>query len=224
MTQQLMIEESALLFAQRLIANPKPAYSMKKDALPIAGSLPTAYRRLNALKSLGLARSARGHFVLNTSVLVQLPHVIEKMRPSLEALGKSRRFGRYYNDSDIKFAEDNIEYGRFTLDYKAWELTKFQYPIDLYMYVEDVDKIANYLKDNQFSEGKKGHVILLPMTGDFTNEIERVYLDCIAKGGRSLQDAIAIELLYGSKLDVKGNFPIDLVRKVQEDLPVQQKA
>ena len=220
MNQQLTVNESALLFAQALFSNQKSAYSMKDDAIPIAGSMPTAYRRLNALKSLGIAKSNRGHFILNTSVLSQ-PHLLKQLLTSLEAFGKGRRFGRYYNDSDIKFARDNIPNGLITLDYKAWELTEFQYPMDLYIYVDDVEGIANYLRDNHFKEGKKGHVILLPKVGDFTNKLQRVYLDCIAKGGRSLQDAVAIELLHGDKLDVKGTFSIDLVNKVQSDLPVK---
>jgi hypothetical protein len=59
------------------------------------------------------------------------------------------------------------------------------------------------------------------MIGDFSNEIERVYLDCIAKGGRSIQDAIAIQLLHGDQLTSKGIFPAEYVLKVQEDLPTK---
>ena len=61
--------------------------------------------------------------------------------------------------------------------------------------------------------------MVLPRIGNFENEIERVYLDCIAKGGRSIQDAIAIELLYANHLTSRGNFPVEYVLKVQEDLP-----
>ncbi|MEM3161235.1 MAG: hypothetical protein QXJ74_10685 [Nitrososphaera sp.] len=194
---------------------------MKHDAVPLAGSVPTAYRRLNALKSLGIAKSNRGYFVLNTSILSQPPHLLPHLLPSLEALRRGRRFGRYYNDSDIRFAENNTSDGLVTLDYKAWELTEFQYPMDFYVYTNDIDKLAIHLKNNQFKEGKKGHIVLLPMIGNFTNMLQRVYFDCIAKGGRSLQDAIAIELLHGDKFDIKGAFPIDLIQKVQSDLPVR---
>lgn len=219
MSQQL--DMSALLFAQKLVANPKPAYSIKKDAAPVAGSIPTAYRRLNALKAIGIAKSSRGHFMLNVSAVYQPTYLIERLLPSLESLRKGRRFGRYYNDSDIKFALGGVKHQLVTLDYKAWELSEFQYPMDLYMYVKDIDRAASYLKDNKFREGRKGRVVLLPMIGDFSNEIQRVYLDCIAAGGRSVQDAVAIELLHGDQLGIKGNFPVELVRKVQEDLPVK---
>ncbi len=57
------------------------------------------------------------------------------------------------------------------------------------------------------------------MEGGFENEVQRVYLDCLAFGGRSTLDAIAIELLQGDQLEVKGEFPTELVLKVREDLP-----
>src|SRR5207245_2644067 len=82
-------------------------------------------------------------------------------------------------------------------------LTKFQYPLDFCIYVEDVEKTVRYLKQNKFSEGQKGRVVILPITGDFSNEIQRVYHDCLAKGGRSVQDAVAIELLYSDHLIYK---------------------
>jgi hypothetical protein len=59
----------------------------------------------------------------------------------------------------------------------------------------------------------------LPSIGDFSNEIERVYLDCIVKGGRNMQDAIAIELLCGDHLTIKANFTVGAITKVQQDLP-----
>jgi len=214
---QVLMGQAALQFAQRLAANPKSVYSMKEAAI-IAGSLPTAYRRMNALKAMGMAQSSRGYFTLNTSVLYQPPYIIERLLPSLAALKRGRRFGRYYGESDIKFVMENIPNELITLDYKAWELTNFQYPVDLYVYVREVEKTVNSLRENGFSEGKKGRVVILPMLGDFHNKIERVYLDCIAKGGRSLQDAVAIELLHGDKLNIRGSFPIELVRKVQEDM------
>ena len=55
------------------------------------------------------------------------------------------------------------------------------------------------------------------IVGNFENEIERIYLDCIANDGRSILDAIAIELQYGEQLRVKGYFPLELMKKVQEE-------
>jgi len=47
-------------------------------------------------------------------------------------------------------------------------------------------------------------------------------LDCIANGGRSILDAVAIELLYGSEINIKGRFSVDTIRKVQEDMPLDR--
>ncbi|HEY7734162.1 MAG TPA: hypothetical protein VIB07_05160 [Nitrososphaera sp.] len=220
MQKQELLKGDAFLFAQRL--DSKPVYTIK-DAISVAGSVKTAYRRLNALKSLGLARYKRGSFILKTNVVTQPANVIEKLLPSLIALNKGRRFGRNYNDSDIRFAINNVSDKFVTLDYRAYELTKFQTPLDLYIYVEDVDKVADFLKEKGFKEGKNGHVILLPKIGDFSNEIERVHLDCIANGERSTMDAIAIELLYEDRLITRGLFPVQLVKKVQEDLPLSNR-
>lgn len=218
MQNQELLKGDAFLFAQKL--DSKPVYTIE-DAISVAGSAKTAYRRLNVLKSLGLAKYKRGSFILKTNVVSQPANVIEKLLPSLIALSKARKFGRNYNDSDVRFAMNNIADNKFvTLDYKAYELTKFQNPLDLYIYVKDVDKVAGFLKENGFKEGQNGHVILLPQIGDFTREIERVYLDCIANGERSTLDAIAIELLYEDKLSTRGLFSVQQVKKVQEDLPL----
>lgn len=218
MQKQELLKGDAFLFAQKL--DSKPVYTIE-DAISVAGSAKTAYRRLNVLKSLGLAKYKHGSFILKTNVVSQPANVIEKLLPSLIALSKARKFGRNYNDSDVRFAMNNIADNEFvTLDYKAYELTKFQNPLDLYIYVKDVDKVAGFLKENGFKEGQNGHVILLPKIGDFTREIERVYLDCIANGERSTLDAIAIELLYEDKLSTRGLFSVQQVKKVQEDLPL----
>jgi hypothetical protein len=79
------------------------------------------------------------------------------------------------------------------------------------------------LKKCNFSEGTKGRVVLLPRIGEFRNEIQRVYLDCIAYGGRSLLDAIAIEILHNEDLDpnIRGTFKTEDVLKVREELDAQ---
>ena len=75
------------------------------------------------------------------------------------------------------------------------------------------------MKHEKFSEGRNGRVAILPKIGNFfQNEIQRVYLDCLAAGGRSLLDGVAIELLHSNELEVRGVFPIDLVEKVRDDL------
>lgn len=211
-----LLKGDAFLFAQRL--DSKPVYTIE-DAISVAGSAKTAYRRLNDLKVLGLAKYKRGSFILKSSVVSQPANVVEKLLPSLIALSKARRFGRNYNDSDIRFAMNNIAVKFVTLDYKAYELTKFQTPLDLYIYVQDLEQVASFLRERGFREGRNGHVILLPKIGEFSNKIERVYLDCIANGERSTMDAIAIEILHENKLTTRGLFSVPQVKKVQEDLP-----
>ena len=218
--QLLANAKDGLTFAQRL--PPSITYSIKNDGIPIAGSERTVYRRLNALKALGLANYKDGHFQISRAVR-QPHHMFRKLLPSLESLKKARRFGKLYNSSDVTLARKILD-EKFlaTLDHGSWNITKYQTPGDLYLYVDDVEATAKLLKKNNFSEGKKGHVILLPKIGDFSNETERIYFDCIAKGGRNTMDAIAIEILHGDKLSAKGQFPTEYVLKVQEDLPKEQ--
>ena len=136
------------------------------------------------------------------------------------ALKNARRFGKYYNESDVNFAKKHLP-GKFltTLDYATAEVTNSQTHSEFFVYVDDVERAANYLIKNDFSEGKNGNVILLPKVGSFDNIIERIYLDCIAKGGRNTLDGIALEWFYGDNIQNRGHFPVEFVKKVQEDLP-----
>ena len=208
--------ERAISFAQKF--NDRLVYSIKKDANPLTGSPYTTYKQLHTLVSLNLATLGRDKFAIKSNVVSQPLHVLEKLIPSLFTLKNAKRFGKFYNESDVNFAKKNLP-GIFltTLDYAAWELTKYQMPSDFYVYVNDVDKVEQYLIEKGFSKGSSGRVILLPMFGNFENKIERIYLDCMANGGRSILDAIAIELRYGEQLQVKGYFPLELMKKVQEE-------
>lgn len=108
-----------------------------------------------------------------------------------------------------------------TLDYRAYELTKLQTPHIFFIYAKDPNREVGLLKSKGYSEGSRGRVAILPREEDgshFKNGIQRLYLDCLAFGGRSTLDAIAIELLYGDQLSVRGEFPTDLVLKVREEL------
>ena len=210
----------AILFAQEFCD--RPVYSIKKDAVPRAGSPFTAYRRLHALESLNLVAVGRDQFAVKSEVVSQPLSVLKKLIPSLIALKNAKRFGKYYTKPDIIFAKKNVP-GQVltTLDYAAWDLTKYQMPSDFYVYVNDFDKATKFLKDNDFNEGNSGQVVLLSLVGDFENKTERVYLDCIANGGRSLLDAIAIELQYETQLKTKAYFPVEYVKKVQEESQLQ---
>lgn len=210
-----------LLFAQEL--DPRPVYSIKQDGAKIAGSEKTAYRRIQSLATYDLASFSRGQFSVKKETVSQPLGVIKKILPSLIALKQARRFGRSYNNADINFAlSHSPSSATVTLDYQAWQLTRFQFPNDLYLYVNDIEAGTDFLKDNGFSEGQKGHVILLPKIGSFENEIERLYLDCIAHGGRSIMDAVALQLIYPEQIPVKGRFPVEVVAKVQEDMPKER--
>lgn len=207
----------ALLFAQELPV--QPVYTLK-DWGKVTGSTKTAYRRIKSLIPLGLATYKRGNFAIKKEVISQPLDVLKRLMPSLIALKNAKRFGRSYNNADINFVLNSMPgSASVTLDYKAWDLTQFQFPNDLYVYVNNMDEGATFLKENDFSEGNRGHIVLLPKIGSFENEIERVYLDCMANGGRSILDAVAIELLYGVQIRIKGRFSIDTIKKVQEDMP-----
>jgi hypothetical protein len=106
------------------------------------------------------------------------------------------------------------------LDYRAYELTGLQEPYSLFLYVDDMDSAASVLREHGFWKGSRGRVALLPRVGPFRNDLQRVYLDCLAYGGRSTLDAIAIEILYGEELDpkVRGVFRSDDVLKVRDEL------
>lgn len=203
-----------LVIVQELGA--KPAYRIN-DLSERIGSRQTAYRALSQLKELGFAESVhRGYFTLKSSIF-QPYHLWPSFLPSLSALKQARRFVRT-KKPDIKQIERLIE-GPVTLDYKAYELTKLQNPVTFYKYVDDVGYASCILKTEGYVEDNNGGVVLLPKTGEFTNEIQRVYLDCLAAGGRYVLDAIAIELLHPADVKIRGQFPVEQVTKVQDDLP-----
>jgi len=208
--------EPALTIVQTL--GEKAVYHISELYKP-AGSRATAYRIINELQELGFAEPVRrGYFTLRSSIFQSYriwPHLV----PSLDALRRARYFGRTYNEADVTFVRKMLS-GVETLDYRAYELTRLQTPYTFFIYVENPDQVAEELRKRGFSEGRKGRVAILPKS-EIKNELQRVYLDCLASGGRSILDAIAIELLYGNQLEIKGEFPIELVEKVREELPTK---
>jgi len=199
----------------------KPVYHASDFFAP-AGSRATAYRVIHRLLELGLAAETyrRGYFTIRSSAFQPYqiwPHLL----PSRSALKQARYFGRSYDETDVNNARRLLK-GMVTLDYRAYELTKLQLPHTFFVYLSDQDSGAELLRSNGFSEGSKGRVAILPRGKEergFGNEVQRVYLDCLAFGGRSTLDAIAIELLYGDQLSVRGEFPTELVLKVREEFP-----
>lgn len=197
----------------------KAVYHISELYGPV-GSRATAYRIMKKLQELGFAETkGRGYFTMRTSIY-QPYRIWPNLIPSLSALRQARYFGRAYDKSDVIYVRKMLS-GIETLDYRAHELTQLQTPHTLFFYVDNPDSVAGELKKRGFSEGRKGRVAILPKEGEFKNEIQRVYLDCLAFGGRSILDAIAVELLYGNELETKGEFPIELVDKVREELPIK---
>jgi hypothetical protein len=199
----------------------KPVYHIN-ELSKITESRATAYRILSKLREAGFAERAREGFFTLRSSLFQPFNLWSSLLPSLQALKQARFFGLSYNENDVRLAREILK-GVITLDYRANEITKLQSPHLFFIYVENPDQAANMLKKCNFSEGTKGRVVLLPRIGEFRNEIQRVYLDCIAYGGRSLLDAIAIEILHNEDLDpnIRGTFKTEDVLKVREELDAQ---
>jgi len=198
----------------------RPVFALG-DLLGVAGSRASAYRILRELLDSGFAsRVGRGHFLIRTG-LYQPYSIWEHLLPSLTALKHARYFGRSYNSSDVNVARRMLS-GTITLDYRAYELTGFQYPQTLFLYVDDVASAVSALRGRGFGEGVRGRVAIMPQAGLFHNELQRVYLDCLAYGGRSVLDAIAIEILHGEKIDpkVRGMFRSVDVLKVRDELSV----
>jgi len=195
----------------------RPAYRVS-ELFSLAGSRATSYRILDRLLELGFAEQLhRGYFSLSSSAFQPYklwPYLV----PSLHSLKKARNFGRAYDESDVNYAKKTLQ-GTLSLDYRAYDLTGLQTPNRYYLYVDSVEEVAGLLEKNSFSEGTAGRISITQKPETLDNEIQRVYLDCLAAGGRSTLDAIAIEIRYGDQLTIKGEFPVDLVTKVEEDLP-----
>ncbi len=207
----------AIGFAQEL--PPSPIYDLKNLGNTVSVSSKTIKRRLARLEELGLAYYNRGKFTIKREVVSQPYIVLQNIIPSLMSLKKARRFGRHYKSTDINFMRKHLPKGSIiTLDHKAHELTKFQTPLSLYVYVDDVESMSGLLKSHGFREGKRGNVVLLPKIGSFENPIERVFLDCVANGGRSFLDAAAIMLTHKDRIKTKVRFTGETILKVQENL------
>jgi len=201
----------------------KPVYHID-ELSKITQSRSTAYRILSRLREAGFAAQVRDGFFTLRSSLFQPFNLWSNLLPSLQVLKQARFFGLSYNENDVRLARQILK-GMVTLDYRAYEITRLQSPHLFFIYVDNLDNATKMLKEYKFSEGTKGRVVILPRTGEFGNEIQRVYLDCIAYGGRSLLDAIAIEILHNEDLDhnIRGTFKAEDVLKVREELDAQSR-
>ena len=210
-------------FAQEL--PPSPIYDLKSLEGTVGLSSRTIRRRLVRLAELGLADYSRGKFTIKREVVSQPYRVLQSIAPSLASLKNARRFGRHYKPVDASFMRRHLPEGSIvTLDHKAYELTGFQTPLGFHAYVEDVEGVSKLLKRRGFREGKRGNVVLLPKIGSFENLIERVFLDCVANGGRSFLDAAAIMLTYRGAIRTRVRFAGDTILEVQGGLPANDAA
>lgn len=212
--------KDAISFAQEL--PPSPVYVINNLPASIIISQKTIRRRLKQLEEIGLADYNRGKFTIKREVVSQPQIVLQKILSSLLALKESRRFGRFYRETDVKFMLKHLpKNSMITLDYSVHEITKYQTPLTLYVYVDDVQKTADFLKKYNFSEGKRGNIVLLPKIGTFDNKIERIFQDCVAHGGRSFLDAAALLLTNQDKIKTRVRFTADMLLKVQEDMAIK---
>jgi hypothetical protein len=195
----------------------KPVYRISEISA-LVGSRATAYRTTQTLQEMGFALPTNRGFLQFRSSLFQPIRLWSHLLPSLATLKQARYFGRSYDENDVSYIRNNVR-GIETLDYRAYELTKFQIPGTLFVYVRDFEGITRQLKEKGFSMGTRGRIAILPASDSLEDTIQRVYLDCLAFGGRNLLDAIAIDLVYGNELRIRGEFPAELVRKVEEDMP-----
>jgi len=207
---------SALSLVQRV----KPGMVVETRSLvKIAGSKATLSRALKVLEEYGFVWGRARGWVAFADALWQPAYVIESILPSLRAIRGA---------VPVRCPRKAFELLRdffVTLDWKAWELTGYQTPRNLYVYADSVEDVIQRLRAAGLRRFSKGGelVYVLPRVGDFSNPTERTYLDCVARGGRSWLDAVAIELLYPDELSVRAVFPVGLVEKVIEDLSLRSK-
>ncbi len=202
----------------------KPVYHIN-DFSKVNESKATIYRILRELRELGFVQQLKSGYFSIRSCLFQPFGLWQNFLPSLQALKQARFFGLSYNENDVRVAKEILK-GMVTLDYRAYELTQLQSPHLFAIYVDNVEEATRTLRRYGFSEGTRGRIAIMPRTGTFDNEIQRVYLDCIAYGERSLLDAIAIDILHSKQLDpqVRGNFKAEDIVKVNDELVAQSRA
>lgn len=211
----------AIMFAQGLPHKPVHVLNDLSDKMGM--SVRTVRRRIKKLEELGLAKYDRGIFSVKYEVVSQPKSALNMLYSSFIALKKARRFGKFYRETDVNFVKKNLPKNSLvTLDYKAYELTRYQTPLYFYVYVDNIEKFSLFFKKNGFKEGRNGKIILLPKIGSFADETRRVFLDCVAHGGRSFNDAAALSLSGSSIKNTHVRFTIDTIQKIMKDIQRSQ--
>lgn len=217
MQSEMQNYADAIMFAQELPRKPVHVLNDLSDKMGV--STRTVRRRIKKLEELGLAKYDRGVFSVKYEVVSQPKSVLNTLYYSFVALKKARRFGKFYRNADVNFVKKNLpKNSLITLDYKAYELTGYQTPLYFYVYVENVEEFSMFLRKSGYKEGRNGKIILLPKIGSFIDEVERVFLDCVAHGGRSFNDAVALSLSVPSLKNTHVRFTIDMIQKIMKDM------
>jgi hypothetical protein len=201
---------------------PKSAYTLDDLALALGRSRKTAYRYLQQLRRMGFVTAFRGGvFTLRDSIFLPIS-VIPKILPSLHAISQQRKFRLRNGERGIERARRLLMAlgGSPTLDYAAYELTGYQTPIAFYFYPDSLEDAIKVLRENGYVESPRGSVILLPKIGDFSNQIQRVFYDSLAAGGRGTLDAIAIARRFPKETESTGYLHslLNMASKVEQDV------
>ena len=138
------------------------------------------------------------------------------LRPSIRAL--ERRVG-FKGDPDHTAELIRPKTALSTCGRGAYELLKWDpSKLDLYVYVDDIRKVASEITQNGCKKGDTASIYLMQKEEELKNPFERVYMDCIAKGGRDLIAAAYLEIHFPKKI---GN-PLlsrEFVKEVRETSP-----
>ena len=210
--------EDAIAFARLLPRSPVHNF---RDMPSVAGvSEATARRRVDELAKVGLAKRRNGWFEVRVDAIFHPIDVLKAMRPSLLAHVGAKRFARRRNGSDITFARRHLPPGSFvTLDYPLTRLTGYQTAWDYYVYVDNQDAFASLLEENGFREDDDGRVVVMPKIGKFDDKKVRLFLDCLADGGRGYCDAIALLMLHINPSPARAALSTNEINDVLRNLP-----
>ena len=192
-----------------------PSYRFRDMPSILGVSEATARRRVDALVEMGLAERRNGSFMVRHDAACQPIEILDAMYPSLLALGCARRFAGPNGRAGITLARRLRPPGSFvTLDYPLARLTGYRPARDYCVCVDDPDAFASLLEENGFREDDLGRVVVMPKLGRFDRARERLFLDCIAAGGKRCAGAVELYILYGDKLPQRAVLDADSILDV----------
>ena len=210
--------DDAIAFARLL---PRRLVHIFRDMPSVAGvSEATARRRVDELVEMGLAERRNDSFMVRHDAVCHPIEALNTIRSSLFARMRARCFARRRNDSDITFVRRHLPPGSFiTLDYPLARLTGYQTAWDYHVCVDDPDALASLLEENGFREDDLGRVVIMPKIGQFDNKKGRLFLDCLAEGGRGYYDGMALLMLHADSPPASAAFDANDMNDVLRNLP-----